>query len=168
MAARFKKSMPQQRAVPVAPDWTEISNPLPPSPPRPQQPKMDMLDKGSSALWNILSALGGMVKQDVNMLKSDPIGSLKATADSWTIGQEARDRFKQGDYAGAITHSGAGSMAAMPEMENILSGKGKPADLMWLAATYGTGPASKAFKVGKNAVKKGSTKAYINILNRLK
>ena len=56
----------------------------------------------------------------------------------------------------------------MPEMENILSGKGKPADLMWLAATYGTGPLGKGFKVAKNAAKTGSTKAYINILNRLK
>jgi hypothetical protein len=167
MAARFKKSMPQQRAVPVAPNWTEISNPLPPSPPRPQQPKMDMLDKGSSALWNILSALGGMVKQDVNMLKSDPIGSLKATADSWTVGQEARDRFKQGDYAGAITNSGAGSMLAMPELQNIISGKGKPADLAWLAATYGTGPISKVVKGGKAALNTGSKKAYINVLSRL-
>jgi uncharacterized protein RhaS with RHS repeats len=131
------------------------------------QPKMGMLDKGSSKLWAVLSGLGGMLKQDVNMLKSDPIGSLKATADSWTVGQEARDRFKQGDYAGAIINSGAGGMAALPELQNIISGKGKPADLAWLAATYGLGPVSKAAKTGKAAVKTGSTKAYIDILNRL-
>jgi hypothetical protein len=131
------------------------------------QPKMGMLDKGSAKLWGILSGLGGMLKQDVNMLKSDPIGSLKATADSWTVGQEARDRFKQGDYAGAINNSGLGSMAALPEIQNIISGKGKPADLAWLAATYGMGPISKAAKTTKTAAKTGSTKAYIDILNRL-
>lgn len=131
------------------------------------QPKMDMLDKGSAALWNILSGLGGILKQDVNMLKSDPIGSLKATADSWTIGQEARDRFKQGDYTGAINNSGIGGMLALPELDNILRGKGKPADLGWLAATYGMGPISKAVKPVKNAIKTGSKRAYIDILNRL-
>jgi hypothetical protein len=167
MAARFKKSMPQQRAVPVAPNWTKIAEPIPASPPRPQQPKMDMLDKGSAALWAVLSGLGGMLKQDVNLLKSDPIGSLKATADAWTVGQESRDRFKQGDYIGAINNSGLGGMAALPEMEKILSGKGKPSDVAWLAATYGTGPLGKAFKAGKTAVKTGTTKAYIDILNRL-
>ena len=159
--------MPQQRAVPVAPDWTKIAEPIPASPPRPQQPKMDMLDKGSAALWAVLSGLGGMLKQDVNLLKSDPIGSLKATADAWTVGQESRDRFKQGDYIGAINNSGLGGMAALPEMEKILSGKGKPSDVAWLAATYGTGPLGKAFKAGKTAVKTGTTKAYIDILNRL-
>ena len=169
MAARFKKSMPQQRAVPVAPDWTKIAEPIPaPSNPIRQEPKMNMLDKGSATLWAVLSGLGGALKQDVKTLAADPIGSLNKTLDSYTIGQEARDRFKQGDYIGAINNSGVGSMAALPEMENILSGKGKPADLAWLAATYGTGPLGKGFKVAKNAAKTGSTKAYINILNRLK
>ena len=131
------------------------------------QPKMDMLDKGSAVLWNILSGLGGALKNDVNMLKSDPIGSLKATADSWTIGQESRDRFKQGDYIGAINNSGIGGMLALPELDNVLRGKGKPADLGWLAATYGLGPISKGVKAGKNAIKTGSKRAYIDILNRL-
>ena len=131
------------------------------------QPKMGMLDKGSAKLWAVLSGLGGMLKQDVNMLKSDPIGSLKATADAWTIGQESRDRFKQGDYAGAINNSGLGGMAALPEIEKILSGKGKPSDVAWLAATYGAGPASKVIKPAKAALSKWSKKAYINVINRL-
>ena len=172
MAARFKKSMPQQRAVPVAPDWTKIAEPIPASPPRPQQPKMDMLDKGSAALWAVLSGLGGALKQDVKTLAADPIGSVVKTLDEWTVGQEARDLAKINDFAGAITYSGLGKMAALPEMQNIYSGKGKPSDLAWLAATYGTGPLGKGIKAAttpaKQAIKKGSTKAYINILNRLK
>jgi hypothetical protein len=167
MAARFKKSMPQQRAVPVAPNWTKIAEPIPASPPRPQQPKMDMLDKGSAALWAVLSGLGGMLKEDVNLLKSDPIGSVVRTVDEWTVGQEARDRVRKNDFAGAIINSGAGGMAALPELQNIISGKGKPADLAWLAATYGMGPISKVAKAGKTAAKTGTTKAYIDILNRL-
>jgi hypothetical protein len=159
--------MPQQRAVPVAPDWTKIAEPIPASPPRPQQPKMDMLDKGSAALWAVLSGLGGMLKEDVNLLKSDPIGSVVRTVDEWTVGQEARDRVRKNDFAGAIINSGAGGMAALPELQNIISGKGKPADLAWLAATYGMGPISKVAKAGKTAAKTGTTKAYIDILNRL-
>jgi hypothetical protein len=131
------------------------------------QPKMGMLDKGSAKLWAVLSGLGGMLKQDVNLLKSDPIGSVVRTVDEWTVGQEARDRVRKNDFAGAIINSGAGGMAALPELQNIISGKGKPADLAWLAATYGLGPVSKGAKAGKAAVKTGSTKAYIDILNRL-
>ncbi len=131
------------------------------------QPKMGMLDKGSAKLWAVLSGLGGMLKQDVNLLKSDPIGSVVRTVDEWTVGQEARDRVRKNDFAGAIINSGAGGMAALPELQNIISGKGKPADLAWLAATYGMGPASKAVKATKTAAKTGSTKAYIDILNRL-
>jgi hypothetical protein len=131
------------------------------------QPKMDMLDKGSAKLWGILSGLGGMIKQDVNLLKSDPIGSVVRTVDEWTVGQEARDRVRKNDFAGAIINSGAGSMAALPELQNIISGKGKPADLAWLAATYGTGPISKVVKGGKVALNTGSKKAYINLLSRL-
>lgn len=131
------------------------------------QPKMDLLDKGSAKLWGLLSGLGGMLKQDVKTLVADPVGSIKNTADAWTIGQESRDRFRQGDYHGAIINSGLGGMAALPELDNILRGKGKPADLAWLAATYATGPISKAAKAGKAAISTGSKKAYIDILSRL-
>ena len=136
-----------------------------------KQPKMDMLDKASAKFYNLMQALGGAVvggiKQDVNALRENPLGSIAMTADAYTVGQPARDRLKQGDVFGAINQSGIGQFAALPELEKIFKGKGSKGDLGWLAATYGTGPFGKAFKLGKNAAVKGSTKAYIDILNRL-
>jgi hypothetical protein len=174
MAARFKKNKPMDgRTIPPtakeAPAYLQsqigIRN-------QPAAPPMGALDKGSAAIWNVLAALGGMAKNDYNTFKKDPLGSLNATLDSLTIGQEARDRFKQGDYAGAITHSGLGQLAAMPEMEKVVKGQAGPSDALWLALTYGTGGMGKVAKAAttpvKQAVKKGTTKAYIDILNRLK
>ncbi len=137
-----------------------------------KQPKMDMLDKASAKFYNLMQALGGAVvggiKQDVNALRKNPLGSIAMTADAYTVGQPARDRLKQGDVFGAINQSGIGQFAALPELEKIFKGKGSKGDLGWLAATYGTGGLGKGFKLGKDALKKGSTKAYIDILNRLK
>jgi hypothetical protein len=170
MAARFKKNKPMGGGrVPVIPEvqpaYAEsqigVRN-------MPAAPPMGALDKGSAAIWNVLSAIGGLAKDEFKTLKNDPMGTLNATIDSYTIGQEARDRFKKGDYAGAINYSGAGQFAAMPELDKVFKGKAGPMDALWLALTYGTGPLSKVVKPVKNAVKKGSTKAYIDILNRLK
>lgn len=136
--------------------------------PAPKAPKMGNLDKGSAAIWAVLSAIGGQLKDEVGQLKNNPMGTLNATLDAYTVGPEARKRFKQGDYAGAINQSGVGQFAALPELENIFKGKGSKSDLAWLAATYGTGGLSKVVKPLKNAVKKGSTKAMIDILGRLK
>jgi hypothetical protein len=136
--------------------------------PAPKAPKMGNLDKGSAALWAVLSAIGGQFKDEFGQLKNDPMGSFKATVDAYTVGPESRKRFKQGDIAGAINQSGIGQFAALPELENIFRGKGSPSDLAWLAATYGTGGLSKVVKPVKNAVKKGSTKAMVDILGRLK
>jgi hypothetical protein len=169
MAARFTKPK-SGKAVPVAPDYPNLAAPLTeafPAMPKPA-PKMGALDKGSAAIWNILSALGGVAKSDVMALKNNPVGSLKATLDAYTVGPEARQRFKQGDYAGAINQSGLGQLAALPEIDKVIRGKAGPMDAVWLALTYGTGPMGKALKGTKTAVKKGSTKAYIDILNRLK
>lgn len=136
-----------------------------------KQPKMDMLDKASAKFYNLMQALGGAVvggiKQDVNALRENPLGSIAMTADAYTFGQPSRDRLKQGDIFGAINQSGVGQFAALPELEKLFSGKGSKGDLGWLAATYGTGGLGKGFKLGKNALKQGSNKAYINILNRL-
>jgi hypothetical protein len=170
MAARFKKNKPMGGGrAPIIPEaqpaYAEsqigVRN-------MPAAHPMGALDKGSAAIWNVLSAIGGLAKDEFNTLKNDPMGSLKATLDSYTIGPESRKRFKQGDVAGAINQSGIGQFAALPELENIFRGKGSPSDLAWLAATYGTGGLSKVVKPVKNALKKGSTKAYIDILNRLK
>jgi hypothetical protein len=187
MAARFKKNKPMggQRApiIPeVQPAYAESQIGI-----RNQSPMVEnygggvngflnkqfsKLDKPSAALWNVLSALGGMAKDDFNTLKNDPLGATGATLDSMIIGQEARDRFKQGDYAGAINYSGIGQFAALPEMQNVVDGKAGPMDALWLALSYGTGGIGKAAKAvttpAKQAVKKGTTKAYIDILNRLK
>jgi hypothetical protein len=137
-----------------------------------KQPKMDMLDKASAKFYNLMQAIGGEVvggiKQDVNALRENPLGSIAMTADAWTVGQPARDRLKQGDVFGAINQSGVGQFAALPQLENIFKGKGSKGDLAWLAATYGTGGLGKIVKPLKNATVKGSTKAYIDILNRLK
>jgi hypothetical protein len=137
-----------------------------------KQPKMDMLDKASAKFYKLMQAIGGEVvggiKQDVNALKENPLGSIAMTADAWTFGQPSRDRLKQGDVFGAINQSGVGQFAALPQLENIFKGKGSKGDIAWLAATYGTGGLGKGFKLGKDALKKGSTKAYIDILNRLK
>lgn len=170
MAARFKKNKPMGgQRVPIGPDVTSAyidanigkrNMPL--------APKMSSLDKGSAALWAVLSAIGGQFKDEFGQLKNNPMGSLKATLDAYTVGPEARSRFKQGDYAGAINQSGIGQFAALPELENIFGGKGSPSDLAWLAATYGTGGVGKVVKPVKNAVKKGSTKAMVDILGRLK
>lgn len=170
MAARFKKNKPmgggRAPVIPeVQPAYAEsqigVRN-------QPIAPKMGNLDKGSAALWAVLSAIGGQFKDEFGQLKNDPMGSLKATVDAYTVGPEARKRFKQGDYAGAINQSGVGQFAALPELENIFRGKGSPSDLAWLAATYGTGGVGKVVKPVKNAVKKGSTKAMVDILGRLK
>ena len=140
--------------------------------PAPKAPKMGNLDKGSAAIWAVLSAIGGQLKDDVGQLKKNPMGSLKATVDAYTVGPEARKRFKQGDVFGAINQSGAGQLAALPELEKILSGKGSKSDLAWLAATYGTGGLGKGAKAVKapvkKAVKRGTTKAYTKIVNRIK
>ena len=187
MAARFKKNKPMGGGrVPVIPEVqpaygaSQIGV-------RNQSPMVEnygggvngflnkqfsKLDKPSASLWNVLSAVGGLAKDEFNTLKNDPMGTLNATLDSYTIGQEARDRFKQGDYAGAINYSGIGQLAAMPELDKVFKGKAGPMDALWLALTYGTGPAGKGIKAittpAKQAVKKGSTKAMIDILNRLK
>lgn len=167
MASRFKK--PQSgKAVPVIPETTPaylesqigVSN-------RPQ-PKMGALDKGSAAIWAVLSAIGSGLKSDVQQLAKDPIGSLAATADEWTIGQEARNRFKQGDVAGAINNSGIGQLFALPEMERAMTGKMQKADPLWLALTYGTGPLGKGIKALSGAGKKATNKALINYLTKIK
>jgi hypothetical protein len=136
-----------------------------------KQPKMDMLDKASAKFYKLMQAIGGEVvggiKEDVNALKENPLGSIAMTADAWTFGQPSRDRLKQGDVFGAINQSGVGQFAALPQLENIFKGKGSKSDLAWLAATYGSGGIGKGFKLGKDALKQGSNKAYINILNRL-
>ena len=139
---------------------------------QPKQPKMDWLDKASAKFYDVTKAVGGAVvggiKQDVNALRENPLGSINKTLDEYTLGQESRNRLRQGDITGAINQSGVGQFAALPELENIFRGKGSKSDLAWLAATYGTGGLGKGFKLGKDALKKGSTKAYIDILNRLK
>ena len=136
--------------------------------PAPKAPKMGNLDKGSAAIWAVLSAIGGQLKDEVGQLKKDPMGTLAATVDAYTVGPEARQRFKQGDIAGAINQSGVGQFAALPELDRILQGKGSKSDLAWLALTYGTGGAGKVLKPVKSAVKKGSTKAMVDILGRIK
>ena len=174
MAARFKKNKPMGgQMAPIIPETQPayaasqigVRN-------QPATPKMDMLDKGSAALWNVLSAIGGIAKDEFKTLKNDPMGTLNATIDSYTIGPEARKRFKQGDYAGAISYSGLGQLAAMPELDKVFRGQAGPSDALWLALTYGTGPLGKGIKAvttpAKQAVKKGSTKAMIDILGRLK
>lgn len=141
-----------------------------------KQPKMDMLDNASAQFYRILQAIGGEVvggiKKDVKALRDNPLGSIAKTIDAYTVGQPARDRFKQGDIFGAINQSGVGQLAALPELENIFKGKGSKSDLAWLAATYGTGGAAKVAKPVAGAIKastkKGTNKAYTNILNRLK
>jgi hypothetical protein len=169
MAARFKKSNPMGGGrVPIIPpvqpayaaSQMGVSN-MP-------APKMDMLDKGSAAIWNVLSAIGGQLKYETQQLKSNPIGSLKATLDAYTVGPEARQRFKQGDYAGAITNSGLGQLAALPEATRMMKGQASPMDSVWLALTYGTGPLGKAAKAATAGTKAASMKAYIDVLNRLK
>ena len=195
MAPRFKKPMTTSAPAPVDP-WSiqqlysRDGQGLPPmsnlqqyakdltkdqraaADAKAKQPKMDMLDKASAKFYNLMQAIGGEVvggiKQDVNALRENPLGSIAMTADAWTVGQPARDRLKQGDVFGAINQSGVGQFAALPQLENIFKGKGSKGDLAWLAATYGTGGLGKGFKLGKDALKKGSTKAYIDILNRLK
>ena len=134
----------------------------------PMEPKMGALDKGSAAIWNVLSALGGIAKDDLGKLKKNPVGSLKATLDAYTVGPESRQRFKQGNIAGAINESGAGNLLALPELDRILQGKGSKSDLAWLAATYGTGGVGKVAKPVKGAIKKGTTKAYTKVINRIK
>jgi len=134
----------------------------------PREPKMGALDKGSAAIWAVLSAIGGQLKDEVGQLKKDPMGSLKATVDAYTVGPEARQRFKQGDIAGAINQSGVGQFAALPELDRILQGKGSKSDLAWLALTYGTGGAGKVIKPVKGAIKKSGTKAMVDILGRIK
>jgi hypothetical protein len=136
------------------------------------QPKMDWLDKASAKFYDVTQAVGGAVvgglKQDVKSLRENPLGSINKTLDEYTMGQESRDRLRQGDITGAINQSGVGQFAALPQLENIFRGKGSKSDLAWLVATYGTGGIGKAVKMGKDAAVKGSTKAYIDILNRLK
>ena len=177
MAARFKKNKPMGgQRVPVGPDVTSAytdanmgkrNMPLTPPP--------SNVEKGSAAIWALLSAIGGQFKDEFGQLKNDPLGTTGATLDSLIMGQESRDRFKQGDYAGAINYSGLGKFAALPELDNIFRGKGSPSDLASLALTYGTGGIGKVAKTAKavtmpakQAVKKGSNKAMINILSRLK
>ena len=170
MAARSRKPR-SGKQVPIAPQYNPEWEYLPVQDESieyaPQKPKMDKLDSFSAALWNILSGLGGVLKEDVRMLKADPMGSLKATADAYTIGPEARQRFKQGDYAGAVINSGLGSLAALPEMQKLTQGKAGLGDLGWLAATYLGGPITKGVKGTKTALSKGSKKAYLDILSRL-
>lgn len=162
-----KKAMPGER-VPVQPDysvWNENRSYA--APPNPPGEKMDKLDKASAVLWNILSGLGGMLKEDVQKLKADPVGSIRATADAYTIGQEARDSFRRGDYGGAIVRSGLGEMLALPEMQRATQGKAGLADLGWLAATYTGGPLAKVAKNTKKTLSRGSQKAMLDVLSRL-
>ena len=174
MAARFKKNKPMGgQRVPIGPDITSAyidanmgkrNMPLTPPP--------SNVEKGSAAIWNVLAAIGGLAKDEFNALKNNPMGTLNATLDSLTIGQESRDRFKQGDYAGAINYSGLGKFAAMPELDRVFKGQANPMDALQLALTYGTGGMGKIAKAAiiptKQVVKKGGNKAMINILNRLK
>lgn len=169
MAARFRKPS-SGKQVPIAPQYNPQWEYLPAQVEgsvSPKPPKMDKADSVSAALWNILSGLGGVLKEDVRMLKANPVGTLKATADAYTIGPEARQRFKQGDYAGAVIQSGLGGMAALPEMQKLTQGKAGLGDLGWLAATYLGGPLGKSLKEGKAALGMGSKKAYLDILSRL-
>lgn len=168
MAQRFKK--PKGKQAPVVPDFPSLASPLTEAFPATTNytPKKDMLDKGSEAIWNVLSAIGGGVKDEFSQLRKDPVGTLKATLDAYTIGPEARKRFKQGDYSGAIINSGLGQLAALPEMEKVIKGQAGPMDAVWLALTYGTGPLGKAVKGATTSTKAATMKAYLDILNRLK
>lgn len=170
MAARFRKPS-SGKQVPIAPQYNPQWEYLPAQVEgsvSPKPPKMDKADSVSAALWNILSGLGGVLKEDVRMLKADPVGTLKATADAYTIGPEARQRFKQGDYTGAVVQSGLGGFAALPELQKLTQGKAGTADLGWLAATYLGGPITKGVKGTKTALGKGSKKAMLNVLSKMK
>lgn len=171
MAARFRKPS-SGKQVPIAPQYNPEWEYLPVQGESveyaPKKPKMDKLDSVSAALWNVLSGLGGVLKEDVRTLKADPVGSLKATADAYTIGPEARQRFKQGDYTGAVVQSGLGGLAALPELQKLTQGKAGAADLGWLAATYLGGPITKGVKGTKTALGKGSKKAMLNVLSKMK
>lgn len=170
MAARFRKPS-SGKQVPIAPQYNPQWEYLPAQVEgsvSPKPPKMDKADSVSAALWNILSGLGGVLKEDVRMLKADPVGTLKATADAYTIGPEARQRFKQGDYTGAVVQSGLGGFAALPELQKLTQGKAGAADLGWLAATYLGGPITKGVKGTKTALGKGSKKAMLNVLSKMK
>lgn len=159
MAARFRKPS-SGKAVPVTPR----QNPTGPYTPEDiiepaaqrtvAQPKMDKLDKFSAALWNILSGLGEMGKQDIKLLKSDPVGATVRTLDELTIGQTARDQFRKGDYAGAVKQSGVGSLLSLPELDRLVRGKASMADSGWLAATYLGGPLAKTAKQATSMSKK--------------
>jgi hypothetical protein len=167
MAARFTKPK-GGKAVPVIPEVQPAYGASQIGISNQPKPKMDMLDKGSAAIWNVLSAIGGQLKYETNALKNDPVGSLKSTLDAYTVGPEARQRWSQGDYGGAITHSGLGSLMATDSMDNILRGKGSPSDALWIALTYGTGGLGKAATAAKSGTKAATMKAYIDVLNRLK
>lgn len=170
MAARFRKPS-SGKQVPIAPQYNPQWEYLPAQVEgsvSPKPLKMDKADSVSAALWNILSGLGGVLKEDVRMLKADPVGTLKATADAYTIGPEARQRFKQGDYTGAVVQSGLGGFAALPELQKLTQGKAGAADLGWLAATYLGGPITKGVKGTKTALGKGSKKAMLNVLSKMK
>jgi len=168
MAARFRKPS-SGKAVPVTPrqnptgPYTPEDIVEPAEPRMAVQPKMDKLDKFSASLWNILAGLGEMGKQDVKLLKSDPIGATVRTLDELTIGQTARDQFRKGDYAGAVKQSGVGSLLSLPELDRLVKGKASMADSGWLAATYLSGPFGK---IGKEA-KTLSNKALLKTLARL-
>jgi hypothetical protein len=168
MAARFRKPS-SGKAVPVTPrqnptgPYTPEDIVEPAEPRMAPQPKMDKLDKFSAALWNILSGLGEMGKQDIKLLKSDPVGATVRTLDELTVGQEARDRFRKGDYAGALNKSGAGSMLSLPELDRLVRGKASMADSGWLAATYLGGPLAKTAKQATSM----SKKALLKTLTRL-
>ncbi len=172
MASRFKK--PQSgKAVPVIPETTPaylesqigVTNR-----PQPKAKGFSLAHRGtpSAAIWAVLSAIGSGLKSDVQQLAKDPIGTLGATVDEWTVGQEARNRFKQGDVAGAINNSGIGQLFALPEMERAMTGKMQKADPLWLALTYGTGPLGKGIKALSGAGKKATNKALINYLTKIK
>jgi hypothetical protein len=109
MAARFSKPQGGKTIPPIAkvtPAYLEsqigVSN-MP-------KTKIGALDKGSAAIWNVLSALGTGLKSDAVKLKNNPLGEINRFLDSMTIGDEARNRFRQGDYTGSIIHSGLGSL----------------------------------------------------------
>jgi hypothetical protein len=105
----------------------------------------------------VLSGAGNWFKEslksDINNLKKDPIGSINRTLDEWTIGQEARDRFRRGDVTGAIINSGIGNAFAAPELDRALRGKMTATDAAWILATYGTGG---LLGKAKTAVKTGT------------
>lgn len=132
------------------------------------EPKMSWLDRADKKVYETISGIGSglweMLKGDVRYLKNDPIGYLKTTLDEWTIGQQARDLARKGDYAGAIVNSGIGQFAALPEITRMTQGKFSPVDAAWVLATYFGGPTAKSVKTAKEAAKTTALRQFIKTI----